>query len=160
MPRRAVPPEQWHWAHEYQLRLRLAGSERGERAWVTLLHPAREQQWPHCNHEVTLKQTSTLNPDLQQDQNQACCLDFPGRGAHLVFAKFLKPLLFPRSRESVDRMSGSWLATFLTPFHNVCASVKGLSQTKHKGCTALASKYRVFFLFFFFFPSTIECGNV
>jgi len=59
--------------------------------------------------------------------------------------------LFPRSREAVEWVSGSWLATFLTPFHNVCASVKGLPQTKHKGCTALASKYRVFFLSFSFF---------
>lgn len=68
----------------------------------------------------------------------------------LVFARFLKSLLVPRSWKAVERESGSWLATFLTPFHNVCASVKGLPQTKHKGCTALASKYRVFFLSFFF----------
>lgn len=95
-------------------------------------------------------------PQAAARPNSGLCLDFPGRGAHLVFARFLEPLLFPRSRELVERMSGSWLATFLTPFHNVCASVKGLRQTKHKGCTALASKYRVFFLSFFFLaPSNV-----
>lgn len=115
-----------------------------------LLHPAMKSVGgpPKLQGDID---KNTPNPNPSQDQNQACAGDFPWRGSQLVFARFLKSLLFPRSREAVERVSGSWLATFLTPFHNVCASVKGLPQTKHKGCTALASEYRVFFLSSFFF---------
>lgn len=88
------------------------------------------------------------------------CLDFPGRGSHLVFAGFLKPLLFPRSRESVERMSGSWLATFLTPFHNVCASVKARQSTRDAQPLHPSTGCFSFLLFFFFPPCIIVCGNV
>lgn len=64
--------------------------------------------------------------------------------------KVLEIAALSSSREAAKRVSDSWLATFLTPFYNVCTSVKGLAQTKQKGCTALASKYRVFFLSSFF----------
>lgn len=107
----------------------------------------------HQSCKVTLIWTNMPNLNLRQDQNQVHTWGFPWRGSQLVFSRFLKSPLFPQSQEAVKRVSGSWLATFLTPFHNVCASVKGLPQTKHKACAALASKHRVFFLSFFFpFP--------
>lgn len=96
-----------------------------------------------------LIQTNIPHLNLRQDQNRVHAWDFPWRGSQLIFSRFWKSQLFLRSREALERVSGSWLATFLTPFHNVCASVKGLPQTKHKACAALASKYRVFFLSFF-----------
>lgn len=112
----------------------------------TAVHPLKPKGDTETNKHP--KPQPAVRPEL------GLHLDFPGRGSHLVFARFLKLLLFPWSRESVERMSGSWLATFLTPFHNVCASVKARQSTRD-GCTAPAPKYRVFsflLLFLFFFP--------
>lgn len=116
----------------------------------TAVHPLKPKGDTETNKHP--KPQPAVRPEL------GLHLDFPGRGSHLVFARFLKPLLFPWSRESVERMSGSWLATFLTPFHNVCASVKARQSTRD-GCTAPAPKYRVFsflllFLFFFSLASS------
>lgn len=109
-----------------------------------------KRQEAYWGHKITLIKKTPQIPTWDKTKIRLALGIFQATGPHLVCANFLKSLLFPRSQEAVERVSGSWHATFLTPFHNVCTSVKGLPQTKHKGCTALASKYRVVFLSFFF----------